>query len=127
MKNVGSSPRLAEPGNPAFTTRFESASRPDAPGHRRAWRRQRRCQRRAGAARAWPAASQGLDIALRLTGMEVGGESLEPPLADGRALADHQVLIAGQGMRRSEEHTSELQSLMRLSYAVLCLKKKPNK
>src|SRR3546814_9475017 len=28
------------------------------------------------------------------------------------------------GMARSEEHTSELQSLMRISYAVLCLKKK---
>src|SRR3546814_1885993 len=28
---------------------------------------------------------------------------------------------------RSEEHTSELQSLMRLSYAVFCLKKKHNK
>src|SRR3546814_4157998 len=28
------------------------------------------------------------------------------------------------GERRSEEHTSELQSLMRISYAVLCLKKK---
>src|SRR3546814_5719735 len=27
-------------------------------------------------------------------------------------------------MNRSEEHTSELQSLMRISYAVLCLKKK---
>src|SRR3546814_1348551 len=27
-------------------------------------------------------------------------------------------------MRRSEEHTSELQSLMRISYAVFCLKKK---
>src|SRR3546814_5560667 len=27
---------------------------------------------------------------------------------------------------RSEEHTSELQSLMRISYAVLCLKKKNN-
>src|SRR3546814_20939261 len=27
-------------------------------------------------------------------------------------------------VRRSEEHTSELQSLMRISYAVLCLKKK---
>src|SRR3546814_5105738 len=27
---------------------------------------------------------------------------------------------------RSEEHTSELQSLMRISYAVLCLKKKKN-
>src|SRR3546814_12650468 len=35
----------------------------------------------------------------------------------------------GQGttiwrLRRSEEHTSELQSLMRISYAVFCLKKK---
>src|SRR3546814_10433602 len=28
---------------------------------------------------------------------------------------------------RSEEHTSELQSLMRISYAVFCLKKKTNK
>src|SRR3546814_8952387 len=28
------------------------------------------------------------------------------------------------GTRRSEEHTSELQSLMRISYAVFCLKKK---
>src|SRR3546814_2814547 len=28
------------------------------------------------------------------------------------------------GMTRSEEHTSELQSLMRISYAVFCLKKK---
>src|SRR3546814_4600777 len=36
--------------------------------------------------------------------------------------------IAGVGvgglMQRSEEHTSELQSLMRISYAVFCLKKK---
>src|SRR3546814_5779841 len=30
------------------------------------------------------------------------------------------------GSRRSEEHTSELQSLMRISYAVFCLKKKKN-
>src|SRR3546814_6747284 len=30
------------------------------------------------------------------------------------------------GFRRSEEHTSELQSLMRISYAVFCLKKKKN-
>src|SRR3546814_1920634 len=29
-----------------------------------------------------------------------------------------------EGARRSEEHTSELQSLMRISYAVFCLKKK---
>src|SRR3546814_1235182 len=31
------------------------------------------------------------------------------------------------GAARSEEHTSELQSLMRISYAVFCLKKKKNK
>src|SRR3546814_6914993 len=30
----------------------------------------------------------------------------------------------GHQIRRSEEHTSELQSLMRISYAVFCLKKK---
>src|SRR3546814_1988444 len=30
------------------------------------------------------------------------------------------------GLARSEEHTSELQSLMRISYAVFCLKKKNN-
>src|SRR3546814_9594989 len=32
--------------------------------------------------------------------------------------------VEGHHARRSEEHTSELQSLMRISYALLCLKKK---
>src|SRR3546814_4180859 len=32
--------------------------------------------------------------------------------------------LGGFSMERSEEHTSELQSLMRISYAVFCLKKK---
>src|SRR3546814_2025199 len=32
--------------------------------------------------------------------------------------------IGGNAAQRSEEHTSELQSLMRISYAVFCLKKK---
>src|SRR3546814_5755245 len=41
---------------------------------------------------------------------------LAAELADERDAAD-----------RSEEHTSELQSLMRISYAVFCLKKKKNK
>src|SRR3546814_10085628 len=41
------------------------------------------------------------------------------PPAIAFARADH----LGKG-QRSEEHTSELQSLMRISYAVLCLKKK---
>src|SRR3546814_3739815 len=31
--------------------------------------------------------------------------------------------IVGESLQRSEEHTSELQSLMRISYAVFCLKK----
>src|SRR3546814_9466455 len=39
--------------------------------------------------------------------------------AQGRARAS-----AALSRKRSEEHTSELQSLMRISYAVFCLKKK---
>src|SRR3546814_3731020 len=35
--------------------------------------------------------------------------------------------ISGSADARSEEHTSELQSLMRISYAVFCLKKKKQK
>src|SRR3546814_9209166 len=35
--------------------------------------------------------------------------------------------MAGGALLRSEEHTSELQSLMRISYAVFCLKKKKKK
>src|SRR3546814_2840800 len=34
--------------------------------------------------------------------------------------------LSGEEARREEEHTPELQSLMRTSYAVLCLKKKPD-
>src|SRR3546814_19993694 len=34
------------------------------------------------------------------------------------------VVVAASAFGRSEEHTSELQSLMRISYAVFCLKKK---
>src|SRR3546814_1415507 len=36
-------------------------------------------------------------------------------------------LLAGDTVTRSEEHTSELQSLMRILYAVFCLKKKITK
>src|SRR3546814_10309885 len=48
-------------------------------------------------------------------------------LLDDKA-RDFEKLMARCGpRRRSEEHTSELQSLMRISYAVFCLKKKNNK
>src|SRR3546814_1177580 len=49
------------------------------------------------------------------------GDDLHP----AGARADHGHPLAGAvDRRRSEEHTSELQSLMRISYAVFCLKKK---
>src|SRR3546814_18454747 len=55
----------------------------------------------------------------RLTPLETGGEK-DLVQAFGLSLRFHQT-----GARhRSEEHTSELQSLMRSSYAVFCLKKK---
>src|SRR3546814_6549106 len=41
------------------------------------------------------------------------------PMEDAQTL-----LLMGDSVGRSEEHTSELQSLMRISYAVFCLKKK---
>src|SRR3546814_10783720 len=45
---------------------------------------------------------------------------IEPPAAN---LPVNRWII-GETVKRSEEHTSELQSLMRISYAVFCLKKK---
>src|SRR3546814_3988670 len=44
----------------------------------------------------------------------------DPGRRDRRSHLD----LPATGMDRSEEHTSELQSLMRISYAVFCLKKK---
>src|SRR3546814_9280591 len=51
---------------------------------------------------------------------EVGGAARLPGI--GRRQIEKPV--EGLDDRRSEEHTSELQSLMRISYAVFCLKKK---
>src|SRR3546814_4220069 len=47
---------------------------------------------------------------------------LSPRRLAARAAAERMAVLAGEP--RSEEHTSELQSLMRISYAVFCLKKK---
>src|SRR3546814_1407398 len=54
----------------------------------------------------------------------------QPEHQHGRAQAGQEHLQHGcraGDERRSEEHTSELQSLMRISYAVFCLKKKKPK
>src|SRR3546814_7187127 len=46
---------------------------------------------------------------------------------DDQAREQHDRETGLAAFDRSEEHTSELQSLMRISYAVFCLKKKKNK
>src|SRR3546814_4237670 len=49
---------------------------------------------------------------------------LVPPSRAGEGLNAEGTRVRGKSAGRSEEHTSELQSLMRISYAVFCLKKK---
>src|SRR3546814_8654700 len=73
---------------------------------------------RAGAAGGVGAAALCLSLSARRSGDSADGRGA------GDALSGHSLpaCIAV----RSEEHTSELQSLMRISYAVFCLKKKKN-
>src|SRR3546814_1615843 len=54
----------------------------------------------------------------------LGGGSLFPVPGPARWRALGRQALADGLMDRSEEHTSELQSLMRISYAVFCFKKK---
>src|SRR3546814_2244951 len=53
---------------------------------------------------------------------EAAGARHAAAAVDGHDAVDDRGLLPD--VRRSEEHTSELQSLMRISYAVFCLKKK---
>src|SRR3546814_6483359 len=102
---------------PAFPTRRPSDLRSVA--GRPQWRLeidpfQRRARYRArGQMRSGVAADPGADAAHR----------------DGSGLlcTIKRLSIMPMSISRSEEHTSELQSLMRISYAVFCLKKKQKK
>src|SRR3546814_8489910 len=93
-----------------YTTLFRSAVRRRAadagdrphPTHRCQFAAARRADRRAGT---------GHRAADRRGDPQAEGEGADDPA----------------GGARSEEHTSELQSLMRISYAVFCLKKKKKK
>src|SRR3546814_4465060 len=92
---------------------------------------------------------QGPEFALQFAGGEPWRPAKDEPLTPGR---DNPLTLRGvapacvasisvsqgqsrakalswevRGDKRSEEHTSELQSLMRISYAVFCLKKKQYK
>src|SRR3546814_2917391 len=97
-----------------YTTLFRSRHRSAL--HQRAGARQAQCGAGQGAGRAGgvgpaPAAGRGGRMIERLEvelfGQPVGTLAISGPLRSPR----------------SEEHTSELQSLMRISYAVFCLKK----
>src|SRR3546814_3311566 len=74
------------------------------------------------AATAHSESSEAASIPLMVSGL------MDPhvaPVAD--APAEHEEAASGawsESNARSEEHTSELQSLMRISYAVFCLKQK---
>src|SRR3546814_9417418 len=71
--------------------------------------------------------SRRVDLVERSRGGGCGGEPdrkrhrLDQPALRARS---RRALPRAQAIRRSEEHTSELQSLMRISYAVFCLKNK---
>src|SRR3546814_6871401 len=58
--------------------------------------------------------------------LELGMADQARRAADAAAPPRQHAVAAGETVaaQRSEEHTSELQSLMRISYAVFCLKKK---
>src|SRR3546814_7300120 len=78
--------------------------------------------------RIWPERD---DRQIFLGAMELGDEKEPPAYGDDpdRDLAGYVERVGAFQWRivipdRSEEHTSELQSLMRISYAVFCLKKK---
>src|SRR3546814_1348264 len=65
--------------------------------------------------------------------IDAGGHLVTPPFVDSHFHMDSTLSLglprlnrSGTLLERSEEHTSELQSLMRISYAVFCLKKKNN-
>src|SRR3546814_5516372 len=63
------------------------------------------------------------------TWRDTRGASCRDQLRDGAAASSSSFRLRGRrcNRARSEEHTSELQSLMRISYAVFCLKKKTKK
>src|SRR3546814_8628465 len=79
---------------------------------RRQWMGERRCRHQSGSAHEQHAQGERetYTAAKRPTEWRIAGRVERRPQA--------------RMNRRSEEHTSELQSLMRISYAVFCLKKK---
>src|SRR3546814_8946464 len=73
---------------------------------------------------------QGLSGSADILGRQFGTPAYFPSIVADKTsglIGAIAILAAVVKRERSEEHTSELQSLMRISYAVFCLKKKKNK
>src|SRR3546814_6073256 len=68
-----------------------------------------------------------LEAEPRFLGQCANGSSLSHHRPYPSLAAIHNCVAVQWVQARSEEHTSELQSLMRISYAVFCLKKKKQK
>src|SRR3546814_9307747 len=71
--------------------------------------------------------AQGIDF--RMNGLDAQIRRLFPEQVDAALTSDRQLQNAKVRLdtARSEEHTSELPSLMRISYAVFCSKKKKHR
>src|SRR3546814_10823027 len=82
------------------------------------------------------ALQHAVKVAVVVGEAEEGGETAQlgksmhticrDPTSTALTLNPRQRTKVNQTLQRSEEHTSELQSLMRISYAVFCLKKTKN-
>src|SRR3546814_1836571 len=80
---------------------------------------------RSHAENAFRSATEASKALSRAINRASGGDAVQPGAIDIPPEAiDYVTAYYTGGVGRSEEHTSELQSLMRSSYAVVCLKKK---
>src|SRR3546814_1907360 len=124
---------LARRGRDAGSSILARAFRPQVRSPARP--RQFSANRAPAPTRAAPAYQRPADPSLRLSGsitalatpFTAAGElDLDAwrDLLQAQRLAGTQAVVVAGSTGRSEEHTSELQSLMRISYAVFCLKKK---
>src|SRR3546814_5898880 len=89
-------------------------------------RRRRYCRIRLSGS---PAMSRLGQLEAALDPLDPSVQAIQPPVHAEQPLLDAQDLApeVELPLLRSEEHTSELQSLMRISYAVFCLKQTNNK
>src|SRR3546814_8963706 len=77
--------------------------------------------------RSWASEPSGAALSASRSAKRTTSPSTVPPGLPPSAVSTSGCACLPSTSARSEEHTSELQSLMRISYAVFCLKKKTHK